>query len=53
MTVTTDVVESDLTVELGQAATVTVDAIGTTVEGTVTAISPVRATTRPGSCPIP
>jgi RND family efflux transporter MFP subunit len=42
MTVTTDVVESDLTdIELGQTATVTVDAIGTTVEGTVTAISPV------------
>lgn len=42
MTVTTDVVESDLTdVQVGQAASVTLDAIGETVNGTVTAISPV------------
>ena len=41
LTVTTDVVESDLVdVEVGQAATVTVDAIGATLDGTVTAISP-------------
>lgn len=40
--VTTDVVESDLAgIELGQKASVTIDALGTEVEGTVTAISPV------------
>lgn len=40
--VTTDVVESDLVgIELGQEATVTIDALGTEAEGTVTAISPV------------
>jgi RND family efflux transporter MFP subunit len=42
LTVTTDVVESDLAdIETGQAASVTIDAVGTTVEGTVTAVSPV------------
>ncbi len=41
LTVTTDVVESDLVdVEVGQAASVTIDAIGATLDGTVTAISP-------------
>ena len=41
LTVTTDVVESDLAdVEVGQAATVTIDALGATLDGTVTAISP-------------
>src|SRR3990170_705679 len=40
--VTTDVVESDLAgIELGQTASVSIDALGTEVEGTVTAISPV------------
>lgn len=40
--VTTDVVESDLAgIEVGQKASVTIDALGTEVEGTVTAISPV------------
>jgi macrolide-specific efflux system membrane fusion protein len=40
--VTTDVVESDLAgIELGQTAAVTIDALETEVEGTVTAISPV------------
>ncbi len=39
--VTTDVVESDLAgIELGQKASVTVDALDTEAEGTVTAISP-------------
>jgi macrolide-specific efflux system membrane fusion protein len=42
LTVTTDVVESDLVdVEVGQAATVTIDAIGATLDGRVTAISPI------------
>ena len=42
LTVTTDVVESDLAdIEVGQAASVTIEALGSTVEGTVTAISPV------------
>jgi len=42
LTVTTNVVESDLAdIKIGQAANVTVDAIGSTVDGTVTAISPV------------
>jgi multidrug efflux pump subunit AcrA (membrane-fusion protein) len=41
ITITTDVVESDLAdIEVGQEASVTIDAIGTTVDGTVTAISP-------------
>jgi membrane fusion protein, macrolide-specific efflux system len=41
VTITTDVVESDLAdVELGQKASVSIDAVGATVEGTVTAISP-------------
>jgi macrolide-specific efflux system membrane fusion protein len=41
VTITTDVVESDLAdVELGQMASVSIDAVGATVEGTVTAISP-------------
>ncbi len=41
ITITTDVVESDLAdVEVGQKASVTIDAIGATVDGTVTAISP-------------
>lgn len=40
--VTTDVVEDDLgDIELGQAATVVVDAIGAEVQGTVSAISPI------------
>jgi RND family efflux transporter MFP subunit len=40
--VTTDVVESDLAgIELGQKAAVSIDALGTEAEGTVTAISPV------------
>jgi RND family efflux transporter MFP subunit len=44
ITVTTDVVESDLTdIQVGQTASITLDAIGTTVDGTVTAISPVAA----------
>ena len=44
MTVTTNVVESDLTdIQVGQTASITLDAIGTTVDGTVTAISPVAA----------
>jgi RND family efflux transporter MFP subunit len=39
--VTTDVVESDLaSVEIGQTATVSIDAVGADVTGTVTAISP-------------
>jgi macrolide-specific efflux system membrane fusion protein len=41
LTVTTDVVESDLAdVEVGQTASVSIDAIGATLDGTVTAISP-------------
>jgi membrane fusion protein, macrolide-specific efflux system len=48
-TVTTDVVESDLAdVELGQAATVTVDAIGAALEGTVTGISPTAGDSQTG-----
>lgn len=40
--VTTDVVESDLAdIDLGQTASVTIDALDAEVEGTVTAISPV------------
>jgi macrolide-specific efflux system membrane fusion protein len=42
MTVTTNVVESDLTnVAVGQTASITLDAIDATTDGTVTAISPV------------
>lgn len=42
MTVTTDVVESDLTdIKVGQTANITLDAVGATTNGTVTAISPV------------
>ena len=42
MTVTTNVVESDLTnVQVGQTASITLDAIDATTDGTVTAISPV------------
>jgi macrolide-specific efflux system membrane fusion protein len=42
LTVTTDVVESDLAdVQVGQPASVSIDAVGTTVEGTVTSISPI------------
>jgi membrane fusion protein, macrolide-specific efflux system len=41
LTVTTDVFESDLVdVEVGQSATITIDAIGATLDGKVTAISP-------------
>jgi macrolide-specific efflux system membrane fusion protein len=48
-TVTTDVVESDLAdIELGQKATVTVDAIGAELEGTVTAISPTASDSQTG-----
>jgi membrane fusion protein, macrolide-specific efflux system len=44
MTVTTNVVEGDLAdIQVGQAASVTLDAIGETVDGSVTAISPVAA----------
>ena len=49
LTVTTNVVESDLAdIKAGQAATVTVDAIGETVDGTVTDISPVPAESSSG-----
>ena len=49
LTVTTDVVESDLAdIELGQTASVTIDALATTVEGTVTAVSPVAADSQSG-----
>ena len=42
--VTTDVVESDLSdIKVGQAASVTIDALDTQVDGTVSAISPVAA----------
>jgi RND family efflux transporter MFP subunit len=48
-TVTTDVVESDLAaIELDQKATVTVDAIGAELEGTVTAISPTAGDSQTG-----
>jgi macrolide-specific efflux system membrane fusion protein len=48
-TVTTDVVESDLAdVEVGQAAKVTVDAIGAELDGTVTAISPTPSDSQTG-----
>jgi len=43
--VTTDVVESDLTdVKVGQAATIDVSAVGSTIDGTVASISPVAST---------
>lgn len=49
ITITTDVVESDLAdIEVGQKASVTIDAIGTTVEGTVTAISPIAGDSSSG-----
>ncbi len=42
LTVTVDVVESDLAdVQVGQAASVTIDALGSSANGTVSAISPV------------
>jgi membrane fusion protein, macrolide-specific efflux system len=48
-TVTTDVVESDLAdIELGQRATVSVDAIGAELQGTVTAISPTASDSQTG-----
>jgi membrane fusion protein, macrolide-specific efflux system len=49
LTVTTDVVESDLAdVKVGQTASVTIDAIGATLDGTVTAISPVAGDSSSG-----
>ena len=49
LTVTTDVVESDLpAIQTGQAASVTVTAIGTDLGGTVTAISPTATTSTSG-----
>ena len=49
LTVTTDVVESDLAdIEVGQTAAVTIDALGATVEGTVTAVSPVAGDSQSG-----
>jgi membrane fusion protein, macrolide-specific efflux system len=48
-TVTTDVVESDLAdIELDQNATVTVDAIGVSLEGTVSAIAPTAGDSQSG-----
>jgi RND family efflux transporter MFP subunit len=48
-TVTTDVVESDLAdIEVGQVASVTVDAIGAELEGIVTAISPTAGDSQTG-----
>jgi RND family efflux transporter MFP subunit len=48
-TVTTDVVEADLAdIELGQDATVTIDALDATVAGKVTAISPVAGESTSG-----
>jgi RND family efflux transporter MFP subunit len=47
LTVTTDVVESDLpAIKIGQAASVTVTAIGADLGGTVTAISPTATTSQ-------
>ena len=47
LTVTTDVVESDLAaIKIGQAANVTVTAIGADLAGTVTAISPTATTSQ-------
>lgn len=49
LTVTTDVVESDLAqIKVGQTASVTIDALGTTVEGAVTAVSPVAGDSQSG-----
>jgi RND family efflux transporter MFP subunit len=49
LTVTTDVVESDLAqIKLGQAASVTIDALGTTVQGAVTAVSPIAGDSQSG-----
>ena len=49
LTVTTDVVESDLAnVKVGQAATVTISAINADLQGTVTAISPTAADSQSG-----
>jgi len=49
LTVTTNVVESDLAkVKIGQSAAVTVDAVGSTIDGTVTDISPVAADSSSG-----
>ena len=49
LTVTTDVVESDLpAIKTGQAASVTVTAIGADLGGTVTAISPTASTSQSG-----
>ena len=49
LTVTTNVVESDLAeIKVGQQAAVTVDAVGSTIDGTVTDISPVAADSSSG-----
>ena len=49
LTVTTNVVESDLAdIKVGQSAAVTVDAVGSTIDGTVTDISPVAADSSSG-----
>jgi membrane fusion protein, macrolide-specific efflux system len=49
LTVTTDVVESDLpAIQTGQVASVTVTAIGADLGGTVTAISPTASTSQSG-----
>lgn len=49
LTVTTDVIESDLAdVAVGQTASVTVDAIGAALTGSVTAISPVAGDSSSG-----
>jgi macrolide-specific efflux system membrane fusion protein len=52
--VTTDVVESDLAdIELGQTASVAIGALGTDIEGTVTAISPVASEATTGVVAFP
>jgi RND family efflux transporter MFP subunit len=52
--VTTDVVESDLAdIELGQTASITIDALSAEVEGTVTAISPVAGDASSGVVAFP
>lgn len=52
--VTTDVVESDLAdIELGQKASVSIDALGEATEGTVTAISPVAGDSSSGVVAFP
>jgi RND family efflux transporter MFP subunit len=49
LSVTTNVVEGDLAdIKIGQAANVTVDAVGSTIEGVVTDISPVAADSSSG-----